>query len=248
MGVAAAAGVPSGQSWTQVCELLLAFMLSSAIGLERQFRGKSAGLRTHAIVGTAAALIFLVSKYGFADMAASRSVMLDPSRIAAQIVSGIGFLGAGLIISRRGAIRGLTTAASIWETAGVGMAAAAGLPLLAVIVTALHLLIVFGYTPLGRRIGERESERAYAVTYVDGRGVLRQLLSACTARAWSITSITLSAAPAPVAARGATDGSPALVTVVLALVGADTGSAAGTLAGVDGVVTVNGAEVADGLG
>jgi hypothetical protein len=78
--------------------------------------------------------------------------------------------------------------------------------------------------------------------------VLRQLLSACTARAWSITSITLSAAPAPVAARGATDGSPALVTVVLALVGADTGSAAGTLAGVDGVVTVDGAEVDDGLG
>ncbi len=103
-----------GQSWRQVGELLLAFALSSVIGLERQFRGKSAGLRTQTIVGTASALILLVSKYGFNDVLSPGTVILDPSRVAAQIVTGIGFLGAGLIITRRGAIRGLTTAASVW--------------------------------------------------------------------------------------------------------------------------------------
>jgi putative Mg2+ transporter-C (MgtC) family protein len=94
---------------------MLAFALSSIVGLEREFRGKSAGVRTHCIVGTASALMMLVSKYGFGDVVAVGLVNLDPSRVAAQIVSGVGFLGAGLIITRR-AIRGLTTtAAVIWE-------------------------------------------------------------------------------------------------------------------------------------
>lgn len=91
-----------GQGWRQIGELLVAFGLSSVIGLERQIRGKSAGLRTQAIVGTAAALIPLVSKYGFGDVLNPGTVALDPSRVAAQIVSGVGFLGAGLIITRRG--------------------------------------------------------------------------------------------------------------------------------------------------
>jgi uncharacterized membrane protein YhiD involved in acid resistance len=106
-------------------------VLASLIGLERQLCGKSAGLRTQAIVGTSAALIVLVSKYGFGDVLASGRVVLDPSRVAAQIVSGVGFLGAGLILTRQGAVRGLTTAAVVWETAAIGMAAGAGLPLLA---------------------------------------------------------------------------------------------------------------------
>src|ERR1700710_1147975 len=134
MTIASAAA--QGQGWRQVGELLLAFGLSSVIGFERQFRGKSAGLRTQTIVGTASALILLVSKYGFADVLSPGTVVLDPSRVAAQIVSGIGFLGAGLIITRRGTIRGLTTAAAVWETAAIGMAAGAGLGLLALIVTA----------------------------------------------------------------------------------------------------------------
>src|SRR5689334_5494419 len=152
---------------------------SSVVGLERQLRGKSAGLRTQAIVGTASALILLVSKYGFADVLAPGRVVLDPSRVAAQIVSGIGFLGAGLIITRRGAIRGLTTAAAVWETAAIGMAAGAGLPLLAVVVTGLHFVVVLGYTPLARIIASRShAERSYTVTYRDGHGVLRDLLQA----------------------------------------------------------------------
>src|ERR1700753_3797314 len=94
-------------------------------GLERTVQGKSAGLRTQTIVGTAAALILLISKYGFADVLSPGSVVLDPSRVAAQIVSGVGFLGAGLIITRRGAVHGLTTAAAVWESAAIGMAGGA---------------------------------------------------------------------------------------------------------------------------
>src|ERR1700710_2451290 len=127
----AALAAAHGQTWRQVGELVLAFGLSSIVGLERQIRGKSAGLRTQAIVGTASALILLVSKYGFADVLSAGTVVLDPSRVAAQIVSGIGFIGAGLIFVRRDSVRGLTTAAGIWLTAAVGAACGASLPLLA---------------------------------------------------------------------------------------------------------------------
>ena len=108
-----------GQGIRQITELFVAFGLTALIGLERELQGKSAGIRTQTIVGTAAALILLVSKYGFSDVLAAGTVEVDPSRVAAQIVSGIGFLGAGIIIFRRGSVHGLTTAASIWESARV---------------------------------------------------------------------------------------------------------------------------------
>ena len=141
-----------GQGTRQIVELLVAFGLTALIGLEREIHGKSAGLRTQTIVGTAAALILIVSKYGFNDVLAAGTVEVDPSRVAAQIVSGIGFLGAGLIITRQGAVHGLTTAAAIWESAAIGMAAAAGLVKLAIIVTVLHFVIILGFTPLSRRL------------------------------------------------------------------------------------------------
>lgn len=113
----------TGQGSRQLVELVVAFLLTALIGLEREIQGKSAGLRTQTIVGTSAALIILISKYGFGDVLTVGTIVLDPSRVAAQIVSGIGFLGAGLIITRRGAVHGLTTAAAIWECAAIGMAA-----------------------------------------------------------------------------------------------------------------------------
>src|SRR6202035_6178605 len=134
-------GEPMGQSSLQLAELALAFVLSASIGLEREIRQKSAGLRTYTLVGFAAALIMLVSKYGFGDVLSER-VVLDPSRIAAQIVTGIGFIGGGLIFVRRDSVRGLTTAAIVWLTAAVGMACGAGLPVLALFVTSLHFVIV----------------------------------------------------------------------------------------------------------
>ena len=102
--------------------ILLAVVLGFAIGYERKLRYKEAGIRTHTIVCAGSALIMVVSKYGFSDIQE-----YDASRVAAQIVSGIGFLGAGIIIYRKHEIHGLTTAAGVWATAGVGMAAGAGM-------------------------------------------------------------------------------------------------------------------------
>ena len=102
--------------------ILLAVVLGFAIGYERKLRYKEAGIRTHTIVCVGSALIMVVSKYGFTDI-----MEYDASRVAAQIVSGIGFLGAGIIIYRKHEIHGLTTAAGVWATAGVGMAAGAGM-------------------------------------------------------------------------------------------------------------------------
>ena len=121
-------GEPIGQSSIQLAELALAFVLSALIGLEREIRQKSAGLRTYTLVGVSSALIMLVSKYGFTDILENGRVVLDPSRVAAQIVTGIGFIGGGVIFVRKDIVRGLTTASIVWLTAAVGMAAAAGLP------------------------------------------------------------------------------------------------------------------------
>jgi len=116
-----------GQQLKQFIELGTAFLLSALIGLEREVRRKSAGLRTYTVVGTTAALFLLVSKYGFSDGLAPGLVVLDPSRVAAQVVTGIGFIGAGLIFVREDRVNGLTTAATIWLVTGVGMACGAGL-------------------------------------------------------------------------------------------------------------------------
>src|SRR5271155_246689 len=120
-----------GQGVKQFTELGLAFFLSAAIGLEREIRHKSAGLRTYTVVGTSAALFLLISKFGFMDVLANDRVVLDPSRVAAQIVTGIGFIGAGLIFVRGDRVNGLTTAATVWLVTAIGMACGAGLPLLA---------------------------------------------------------------------------------------------------------------------
>jgi putative Mg2+ transporter-C (MgtC) family protein len=121
-------GELAGQGWMQLGELALAFLLSALIGLEREIKQKNAGLRTYTLVGVAAALFMLISKYGFMDVLAPSRVVLDPSRVAAQVVSGIGFVGAGVIFMRRDVVRGLTTAASVWVTAALGMACGAGSP------------------------------------------------------------------------------------------------------------------------
>lgn len=180
---------PQGQAVLQLGELGLALVLSSLIGLEREFRMKSAGLRTHTLVGVAAALIMLVSKYGFSDTIVKYAIVLDPSRVAAQIVSGIGFIGGGLIFVQRDVVRGLTTAAVIWLTAAVGMACGAGLPLLALFVTAAHFLVVYGYTPMARRI---LSERAELhVRYVPGKGAVEKIMQMCAGRGFLIQELAV---------------------------------------------------------
>jgi putative Mg2+ transporter-C (MgtC) family protein len=174
---------PAGQGWTQIGLLALAFVLSSIIGLERELRRKPAGLRTHALVGVGAALFVLVSKYGFSDVVKPGLVVIDPARVAAQIVSGIGFIGAGVIFVRGDLVRGLTTAAIVWMTAAVGMACGSGLVLLAVVVTGGHFLVVVGYTVLEEQLpGLRGNDAALRVSYVNGRDVLAHVLTECERR------------------------------------------------------------------
>lgn len=137
----------------EIVRLLVAAALGVMIGYERERGDRAAGLRTHALVSTASALIMLVSAYGFTDVVTTtHTVVLDPSRIAAQVVSGVGFLGAGTIILRKNAVRGLTTAASIWMVAGIGLACGEGLFIPAVTTTAVALIILSGLKPLERRL------------------------------------------------------------------------------------------------
>lgn len=121
--------------------MFLACICGAVIGYERKNRGKGAGIRTHTIVSLAAALMMIVSKYGFADLVDFPGVRgADPARIAAQVVSGVGFLGAGMIYFNRHLVKGLTTAAGIWATAGVGLAMGAGLYYVGIFAT---VVVVF---------------------------------------------------------------------------------------------------------
>lgn len=121
--------------------ILLAGICGGIIGYERKSRNKEAGIRTHLIVASGAALIMIVSKYGFSDILGDKGIALDPSRIAAQIVTGVGFLGAGMIFMRKNTISGLTTAAGIWATSAIGMAIGSGLYLLGIVTAVLIVLV-----------------------------------------------------------------------------------------------------------
>jgi putative Mg2+ transporter-C (MgtC) family protein len=189
-GAPTVAAIAGGQGMKQIGELGLAFALSSLIGLEREWRQKSAGLRTHTLVGVGSALFLIVSKYGFSDVL-GEGVVLDPSRVAAQIVSGIGFIGGGLIFVRGDAVRGLTTAAIVWITAAVGMACGAGLAVLALVVTAGHFVVVLGYPRLAAALpASRYTVHGLEVVYADGQGVLREVLAESTQRGFSIVRIS----------------------------------------------------------
>lgn len=126
--------------------ILVACLCGAVIGFERTKRFKEAGLRTHIIVCMAAALMMLVSKYGFADLASGSEFLngthgTDPARIAAQVISGISFLGAGIIFHNNNSVRGLTTAAGIWATAGIGLSLGAGMYYLGIVATVIVTVV-----------------------------------------------------------------------------------------------------------
>jgi putative Mg2+ transporter-C (MgtC) family protein len=132
-------------TWEQeLLRVAVAAGLGGAVGLERELREREAGFRTHLLVSVGSCLFTLVSAYGFAEFASSGS-SIDPTRIAAQIVTGVGFLGAGAIIRQGFSVRGLTTAATLWVVAAIGMASGAGYYSAAVITTAL---VLFSLWPL----------------------------------------------------------------------------------------------------
>jgi len=177
----------SVNEWDLLWRLALALALSSVIGVEREMRQKSAGLRTYTLVGVGAAAFMLISKYGFADVVKPGSVVLDPSRVAAQIVSGIGFIGAGIIFVRRDAVRGLTTAAGVWLTAAVGAAAGADLPVVATASTVAYLIVAYVYPWAEARLpSSRTASSALRISYQEGRGVLRDVVTACGRHGFSI--------------------------------------------------------------
>ncbi|WP_214106550.1 MgtC/SapB family protein [Acrocarpospora catenulata] len=198
-------GELSGQWGTQLARFGVAFVLSAAIGLEREIRQQAAGLRTYTVVGIGAALFTFVSMYGFADVLEPGRVVLDPSRVAAQIVSGLGFIGAGVIFVQRGSVKGLTSAATIWMTAAVGAASAAGLPLLAVLTTVAYFAVAYLIRPLSRRLpGLSGRTHHFRITYSEGHGTLRELVNRCTEAGFSIidlSTLTISPEPATVSRR-----------------------------------------------
>lgn len=147
-----------------ILRLVLAVVLSGVLGLEREARGQVAGLRTHMLVGLGASLFTLISAHGFDEFLPAAEQgdgrVTDPTRIAAQIVTGIGFLGAGAILRYRGSVRGLTTAAGLWAAAAVGMGAGAGFYLGTVVATLLALLTLAVFRPLRELVTGDDAEVA----------------------------------------------------------------------------------------
>ena len=133
-------------NWEYLVRIIIACLCGGLIGMERSHRQKEAGIRTHVILALASAMIMIVSKYGFNDVAllaqnSMGAVRVDVSRIAASVVSGISFLGAGVIFVRGGSIKGLTTAAGVWATAGIGLAIGSGMYVIGIACTLLLIFI-----------------------------------------------------------------------------------------------------------
>jgi putative Mg2+ transporter-C (MgtC) family protein len=152
-------------TWQEtLIRLFMAAVLGGLIGLDRGRRDLGAGLRTHMLVSVGSTLIMLVSSYGFSQTLRTSLVVLDPSRVAAQVVSGIGFLGAGTILLRKEIVKGLTTAAGIWAVAAIGLAVGAGLYIAALFSTAIMLGILVALKPIERRFLKRWRKDRVTVT------------------------------------------------------------------------------------
>jgi putative Mg2+ transporter-C (MgtC) family protein len=146
-----------------ILRLLIAALAGSFIGIERERLQWAAGLRTHMLVCVGSCLVIIVSAYGFSDVLGTH-IVLDPSRVAAQVVSGIGFLGAGTILLRGEVVKGLTTAASLWAVAAIGLAVGSGLYIAALATTLIALLILAGLKPIEDRVRDRMQTRLILVT------------------------------------------------------------------------------------
>lgn len=165
--------------------LLVAGILGAIIGLDREYRAKEAGYRTHFLVSLGSALIMIVSQYGFQEIIKENSVTLDPSRVAAQVVSGIGFIGAGTIILRKQIVRGLTTAAGIWATAGIGLAVGAGMYAIGIATTVLTLIGLELLSYIFKSVGMKSSMIAFSTNNKD---TLKQIADRFNSKDYMIVS------------------------------------------------------------
>ncbi len=167
-------------NWDLILRLVVACVLATIVGFDREYRAKDAGVKTHFLVALGSALFMIISRYGF-----DNSTQVDFSRVAAQVVSGIGFIGAGTIIFQRQVVRGLTTAASLWAVSGIGMAAGGGLFSVAVAATIFTLIGLEAFNTLFRKLGLRRiyislltSKREVAQrVYIDLQQVGYQIIS-----------------------------------------------------------------------
>lgn len=158
----------------QVLAIVFAFLLSASIGIERELRHKDAGVRTHVLVGLGSCLFTLISIDGVPALLTG-NMRWDAARIAAQVVSGIGFIGAGVIWFNHDAIRGLTTASAIWVAAAIGMACGAQMFFVALLVVVAYFLLVLVFAPLFYRITRRTGQ-IVEISYAEKQGVLRAVL------------------------------------------------------------------------
>lgn len=155
--------------WTEILiRLSLAAVFGGIIGLERERKDWAAGLRTHMMVSVGAALTMMVSAYGFSDILGQPNVVLDPSRVAAQVISGIGFIGAGTILFlKEGVVRGLTTAAGLWTVAAIGLATGGGMYFAAFIATAIAIVILWLLQPIEKRFLSRFEQKTVRIIAVE---------------------------------------------------------------------------------
>lgn len=156
-------------TWGEISlRLVLAAIFGAVIGLERERKDWAAGMRTHMMVSVGAALIMMVSSFGFSDILGTENVELDPSRVAAQIVSGIGFIGAGAILFLKPTtVLGLTTASGVWTVAGIGMATGGGMYFAATAATVLAIIILWGLQPLQRKFSGKFQQKSLTIVAKD---------------------------------------------------------------------------------
>ena len=187
--------VDETMEWNFILRLCVAGLCGTVIGLDREYRVKDAGFRTHFLVALGSALMMIVSQYGFEGFLADHDgTRFDPGRIAAQVVSGIGFIGAGTIIIHRQLVRGLTTAASLWATAGIGLAAGAEMYVVAGAVT---LLTLFGLEVLTLFFGELGHRRTMIVFSAADRAAIDEMFNRLQCRDYSVVSYEVEASRTP---------------------------------------------------
>lgn len=172
--------------------LALATLFGAAIGLERERKNWTAGMRTHMMVCMGSALMMMVSAHGFNEVLGKEGVGLDPSRVAAQVVSGIGFIGAGTILFlKQGVVRGLTTAAGLWTVAGIGLATGGGMYFAAIAATVLALFILWIIQPLEARFAQRFKKKTLRITTLNEEKSLNILNEIFEQEEVSVASCTL---------------------------------------------------------
>lgn len=148
-----------------IARLIIAALCAGLVGIERERKTWAAGMRTHMLVGLGSALFMLVSSFGFSEALKAEHVVLDPSRVAAQVVSGIGFLGAGTILFlRKGVVRGLTTASGMWTVSGIGLAIGGGMYLAGIAATFIAIAILWFLKPVEAMLFPKKKESRILAT------------------------------------------------------------------------------------